>query len=113
MPHTSGARLLLLLDPCLGANLGAVEEGAIAPLHFHRFGAGQEELAGKVGTETAVLQSPLDDAALKHAALVTHRQAQLVGASPTGSCLLCLKSHTRATVKAANCRQTSLAVVHG
>jgi len=98
MSHAPGARFLLLRDPGLGADFGASEKRAIAALHFHRVGAGQEELAGKVGAETAVLQPSLNDTALKDAALSIHSQTQLVGAPPAGSGLLRLKGFTGAAV---------------
>lgn len=113
MPHAPGAGIFLLCDPCFGAYVGAAEERAVAALHFYRSGAGEKELAGKVGTEAAVFQPPLDDAALKDPALALYGEAELIGTSPADSCLLYLVGLAGATVEAAHCRQTSLAVAHG
>ena len=80
--HASVPCLFLFCDPGVGADFHPAEEGAIATLHLHWFGTGQEELTGKVGTKAAVLQPSLDDATLKDAALAVYCQAQLVGAGP-------------------------------
>jgi hypothetical protein len=90
--------LSLLIQPGRRADFGTPAQSLVKTSHLQGRGVTDEHLARKVETQAAMLQTPLDDAALEYGALTTGRPAQLVGATAAS---VVLTGVARGTVAAA------------
>jgi len=96
--------LSLLIQPGRRADFGTPAQSLVETGHLQRRGVADEHLARKVEAQAAVLQPPLDDAALEYEALATGSPAQLVGAAAASALPAGI---ARSTVAAAYRRQST------
>lgn len=80
--------LFQIVQPGIGANLGALPQSFVETGHVKRARVANENLAGEIEAQPAVLQTAIHNAAPKDGTLAATGSAQLVGAAATSSILI-------------------------
>lgn len=78
----------LLVQPGIGANFGALPQRFVETGHVKRARVANENLAGEIEAQPAMLQAALHYAASKDGTLAAAGTSQLVGAATTGPALI-------------------------